>query len=478
MLFKEKIKKQKEKKEVRMEEKEKLSEMEEKERINKMGVMPIKKLLLNMAWPAILSMTISAMYNIVDSIFVAQISEDALTAVSIVNPIQMLIIALSVGSGVGINSLIARKLGAKKQAEADQAASTGLRIGMLNYLVFLVIGVFFTGVFVSSYAERGTYIYDEAVKYMAIVCIGSLFLNVQVVFEKILQATGNMVGPMICSLTGAIVNVILDPILIFGLLGAPEMGVAGAAIATVIGQFCGMTVGAVITFKGDHLVTLTIRGFKVDWKIVADIYKVGLPSIVMQSIGSGMIIFYNKILVDFSTTAVAVLGVYFKIQSFVFMPVFGLNQGAMPIIGYNYGARDKARLMEAYKEALKVALVVMALGTLLFQLMPTQLLLMFKASEEMLRIGVPALRIISICFIPAAFGIITGTLFQGTGHGVYSLFCSLIRQLIGILPLAYILIRIGGVTLSWASFPLAEILGLTYSAIMLRHLYKKEIEAL
>ena len=461
-----------------MEEREKLSEMEEKERINKMGVMPIKKLLLNMAWPAILSMTISAMYNVVDSIFVAQISEDALTAVSVVNPIQMLIIALSVGSGVGINSLIARKLGAKKQAEADQAASTGLRIGILNYLVFLVIGVFFTGVFVSSYADKGTYIYDEAVKYMAIVCIGSLFLNVQVVFEKILQATGNMVGPMICSLTGAVVNVILDPILIFGLLGAPEMGVAGAAIATVIGQFCGMTVGAVITFKGDHLVTLTIRGFKVDWKIVADIYKVGLPSIVMQSIGSAMIIFYNKILVDFSTTAVAVLGVYFKIQSFVFMPVFGLNQGAMPIIGYNYGARDKARLMEAYKEALKVALVVMALGMLLFQLMPTQLLQMFKASDEMLRIGVPALRIISICFIPAAFGIITGTLFQGTGHGVYSLFCSLIRQLIGILPLAYILIRIGGVTLSWASFPLAEILGLAYSAIMLRYLYKKEIETL
>ncbi len=461
-----------------MEEREKLNEMEEKERINKMGVMPIKKLLLNMAWPAILSMTISAMYNVVDSIFVAQISEDALTAVSIVNPIQMLIIALSVGSGVGINSLIARKLGAKKQAEADQAASTGLRIGLLNYLVFLVIGVFFTGIFVSSYAEKGTYIYDEAVKYMAIVCIGSLFLNVQVVFEKILQATGNMIGPMICSLTGAVVNVILDPILIFGLLGAPEMGVAGAAIATVIGQLCGMTVGAVITFRGDHLVTLTIRGFKVDWKIVADIYKVGLPSIVMQSIGSAMIIFYNRILVDFSTTAVAVLGVYFKIQSFVFMPVFGLNQGAMPIIGYNYGARDKARLMEAYKEALKVALVVMTLGTLLFQLLPTQLLQMFKASEEMLRIGVPALRIISICFIPAAFGIITGTLFQGTGHGVYSLFCSLIRQLIGILPLAYILIRIGGVTLSWASFPLAEILGLAYSAIMLRHLYKKEIENL
>ena len=449
--------------------------MEEKAHVNKMGVMPIKKLLIEMAWPAILSMTINALYNIVDSIFVAQISEDALTAVSIINPIQMLIIALSVGSGVGINSLIARKLGAKKQAEADQAASTGLRIGLLNYFVFLIIGVFFTGVFVSGYADKGSYIYEEAVKYMAIVCIGSFFLNMQVVFEKVLQATGNMLGPMVCSLTGAVVNIILDPILIFGLLGAPKMGVAGAAIATVIGQLCGMTMGAFITFKGDHLVTLTVKGFKIDWKIVADIYKVGLPSIVMQSIGSVMIIFYNKILVDFSTTAVAVLGVYFKIQSFVFMPVFGLNQGAMPIMGYNYGARDKDRLMQAYKEALKIAVIVMALGVLIVQLIPMQLLQMFQASDEMLRIGVPALRIISLCFIPAAFGIITGTLFQGTGHGVYSLLCSVIRQLVGILPLAYILIRIGGVTLSWASFPLAEILGLTYSAIMLRYLYKKEI---
>lgn len=450
--------------------------MEEKAHVNKMGVMPVKKLLIEMAWPAVLSMTINALYNIVDSIFVAKISEDALTAVSIVNPIQMLIIALSVGSGVGINSLIARKLGAKKQEEADQAASTGLRIGLLNYVVFLIIGVCLTGIFVSGYAEKGTYIYEEAVKYMAIVCIGSFFLNMQVVLEKILQATGNMIGPMACSLTGAVVNIILDPILIFGLLGAPKLGVAGAAIATVIGQVCGMTMGAFITFKGDHLVKLTVKGFKIDWKIVADIYKVGLPSIVMQSIASVMIIFYNKILVDFSTTAVAVLGVYFKIQSFVFMPVFGLNQGAMPIMGYNYGAKDKSRLMQAYKEALKIAVIVMALGVVLFQLFPKELLLMFEASDEMFRIGVPALRIISICFLPAAFGIITGTLFQGTGHGMYSLCGSVIRQLAGILPLAYILIRIGGVTLSWASFPLAEILGVTYSAIMLRHLYKKEIE--
>ena len=236
-----------------------------------------------------------------------------------------------------------------------------------------------------------------------------------------------------------------------------------------------MIVEAFIVFKGEHLVTIKVKGFKIDWNIVGDIYKVGLPSIVMQSIGSFMIIFYNMILVAYSTTAVAVLGVYFKIQSFVFMPVFGLNQGAMPIMGYNYGAQQKDRLMQTYKEALKVALVVMTLGLILFQALPRQLLLMFDASESMMEIGIPALRIISLCFLPAAFGIITGTLFQGTGHGVYSLLCSVIRQLIGILPLAFILIRIGGVTASWASFPLAELLGLAYSAIMLKKLYRDEI---
>ena len=445
---------------------------------NKMGILPIRPLLLSMAWPAILSMTISALYNIVDSIFVAKLSEDALTAVSIVNPIQMLIIALSVGSGVGINSLIARRLGAHRQEEADQAASTGLRIGLFNYLVFLLIGACFTGIFVSGYAEKGSEIYAQAVIYMQIVCIGSFFLNMQVVFEKILQSTGNMIAPMICSLTGAVINIILDPILIFGLLGAPRLEVAGAAIATITGQLFGMLVGAFIIFKGEHLVSIQVRGFKFNWEIVADIYKVGLPSIVMQSIGSMMIIFYNMILVVYSTTAVAVLGVYFKIQSFVFMPVFGLNQGAMPIMGYNYGAAKKDRLMQTYKEALKIALLVMALGLLLFQALPKQLLLMFDASADMLAIGIPALRIISLCFLPAAFGIITGTLFQGTGHGVYSLLCSVIRQLIGILPLAFILIRIGGVTLSWASFPLAELLGLAYSALMLQRLYKNEISKL
>ena len=445
---------------------------------NKMGNMPVRQLLVSMAWPAVLSMTINALYNVVDSIFVAQISEDALTAVSIVNPIQMLIIALSVGSGVGINSLISRRLGAGRQDEADQAASTGIRIGLINYLLFFIVGLFVTVPFVGSYAEKGTYIFEAARTYMMIVCIGSIFLNVQVVIEKILQATGNMIAPMVCGLTGAIVNIALDPILIFGLLGLPALGVAGAAIATVSGQMCGMLVGVCIMVKGEHLVEVKIKNFRINWKVVLDIYKVGLPSIIMQSIGSLMLILYNMILVVYSTTAVAVLGIYFKIQSFVFMPVFGLNQGAMPIMGYNYGARDKKRLMDTYKEGLKLALLVMGLGLLIFQIFPSELLRMFDASQEMLRIGVPALRIISICFLPAAFGIISSTMFQATGHGVLSLFASLLRQLVGILPLAYILIRIGGVTLSWASFPLAEIIGLTYSAVMMRRLYKKEISNL
>ena len=445
---------------------------------NKMGTVPVKKLLLSMAWPAILSMTISALYNIVDSIFVAKVSEDAFTAVSIVNPIQMLIIALAVGSGVGVNSLIARMLGARKQEMADKAASTSIRIGLFNYLIFLVIGLFVTIPFVGSYAERGTEIFDAAVTYMRIICVGSLFIHLQVQLEKVLQSTGNMVAPMACSLTGAIINIIMDPILIFGLLGFPEMGVAGAAIATVFGQFCSLIVGIIFMVKGEHLVHVKLFGFKMDWHIVKEIYKVGFPSIIMQAIGSFMLIFYNMILVVYSTTAVAVLGVYFKIQSFVFMPVFGMTQGAMPIMGYNFGARNKARLMETYKFGLSMAMLVMACGFILFQTAPNHLLGMFDASSEMLEMGVPALRIISICFMPAAFGIMTSTMFQAIGHGVLSLLASLLRQMFGILPLAWILIRIGGVTLSWASFPLAEVIGLTYSAVVLMWLYKKEIKNL
>ncbi len=462
-----------------MSEKDMLQEREEKPTVeNKMGTMPIRKLLLTMAWPAILSMTIIALYNVVDSIFVAWSSEDAFTAVSIVTPIQLLISALAVGSGVGVNSLISRLLGARNQKGADQAASTSIRIGFFNYLVFFIVGIFITNTFVATYADAGTDIHTMAVTYMRIVCMGSIFINIEVVLEKVMQATGNMLAPMVCSLTGAIINIILDPILIFGLLGFPAMGVAGAAIATIFGQFCSLVVSTTIIRRGNQLVKIRIGGFKMDWQIVKDIYKVGLPAIIMQAIGSIMLIFYNMILVAYSTTAVAVLGVYFKMQSFVFMPVFGLSQGAMPIIGYNYGARNKERIMATFKLGLAIAATVMVCGLIIFQTLPNALLGMFDASDEMYEIGIPALRIISLCFVPAAFGIMTSTMFQGTGYGILSLLASLIRQLIGILPLAYILVHIGGVALSWASFPLAEILGVVYSTTVFTWLYKKELKNL
>lgn len=445
---------------------------------NKMGTAPIRRLLIDMAWPSVLSMSIGALYNIIDSLFVSRVSEDALTAVSIVNPLQMLIVAVAVGSGIGVNSYIARLLGAKKQNDANQAATTGIFIGMLNYLIFLLAGIFCPDIFVSQYADPGTDIYNQACVYLRIVFIGSFFANVEIIIEKILQATGNMKAPMYCALTGAFVNIALDPVLIFGLFGIPAMGVAGAAISTVFAQLCSLFVGTVILLKGDHLVEIHFHGFKIDWRIVKGIYVVGLPSIIMQSIASFMTVLYNGILIKFSTTAVAVLGVYFKLQSFAFMPLFGLNQGAMPLLGFNYGAKNKKRMIEAYKTALKIAVVIMVGCTILFQTIPGILLGIFDASDNMLAIGIPALRIISINFIPAAFGIINACVFQATGHGLYSLICSILRQLVGILPLAYLFASIGGVTASWWSFPCAEAIGLIYSFIMLKKLYTREIKVM
>lgn len=443
---------------------------------NKMGTMPIGKLLASMAWPAILSMTINALYNIVDSIFVAMISQKALTAVSLVLPIQLLMISFAVGSGVGVNSLISRRLGAKKYKEADKAASSSIRIGLFNFLIFAFIGIFLAKPFMSVYTSDSE-IYDIGVTYLQIITIFSMFSMIQIPLEKVLQATGNMIAPMLISLSGAVANLILDPILIFGLFGFPKMGVAGAAIATVSGQALALCVAAILIIKKEHEVSIKLFGYKTDWNVIKSIYAVGLPSIVMQSIGSVMLLGYNAILAA-SATAVAVLGVYFKLQSFIFMPVFGLNQGAMPIMGYNFGAGNKKRLMDTYKKALVASIVIMAIGFISFQVFPGFLLKLFSADEAMLQMGIPALRLISICFIPAAFGIITSTLFQGTGHGLYSLFGSLIRQLVGILPLAYLIYHTMGITESWASFPLAEILGTLYSIIFLIHLYKKEIETL
>ncbi|MBQ1390284.1 MAG: MATE family efflux transporter [Firmicutes bacterium] len=440
-----------------------------------MGTGAIGKVLAQMSWPAILSMTINALYNIVDSIFVARLSQEALTAVSFVMPMQLLMISVTVGSGIGVNSLIARRLGARRQEEAEQAAGNSILIGLFNYMLFLIIGLFVTVPFMRHYTTEPS-IYGYGVTYMRLVLTLSLFSSVEVIMEKVMQATGNMKGPMICSLSGAITNIILDPVLIFGLCGAPRLEVAGAAIATVIGQAVAFII-ALFFLKRQKVLKLGRHSLRPRPAIIKDIYAVGFPSIVMQAIGSVMMIGYNTILAA-EPTAVAVLGAYQKLQSFVFMPVFGLNQGALPLMGYNYGARNRERLMRTYKLALLAAITIMAIGFLLFQSIPHLFLKLFSADAKMLQMGIPALRRISICFLPAAYGIMTSTLFQATGHGTYSLFSSLIRQLVGILPLAYILYHYGGVEVSWLSFPLAEILGVLYMVLTFRHLYVKEIKNL
>ena len=443
--------------------------MTEKE--NKMGTMSMGKLLVTMSGPAIVSMLINALYNIVDSIFVAQIGEDALTAVSIVFPIQMLIICVAVGTGIGINSFMSRRLGAKQKEEAERAASNGVKLAVFNWIFFAIIGIFFAGPFVKMFSHDPN-IVSYGTTYLTIIASFSLFLNTGIIVEKIFQATGNMIVPMITISISAITNIILDPILIFGLIGFPKLGIAGAAIATVFAQFVGMAIGLYILITKNHAIKFTLRG-KIDFSIIKEIYKVGFPSIVMQSLVSIMIFAMNGILISFSSTAVAVLGIYGKVQSFVFMPCFGVNQGALPIMGYNFGARDKKRMFACYKIGALMSIGIMFVGLLVFQLMPGMLLRMFNASPEMMEIGVPALRAISWCFVPAGFGIITAGLFQATGHGLMSMWGAIIRQFAGTIPFAYFFGKIYGLHMVWFAFAAAEILGTIYYLIVLKYINEK-----
>jgi len=442
--------------------------------LNKMGYMPVGKLTMAMSWPAMLSMFIHSLYSIVDSIFVATISESALTAVTLVFPIQMIMVSLAVGTGVGVNSLIARRLGAHRFEEADSAASHGLRLSIVNWLLLGIFALFFAKAYIQLYTNT-PYILQEGTLYLQIVTGFSLFLFLQINTEKVLQATGNMIFPMLCSLTGALINIIGDALLIFGLAGFPKMGLVGAAIATIVGQIVAMSLGFFLLFAFKHDVKVKLKGFHWSKAIVRDIYLVGLPAIIMQAIGSVMLFIINWILAGYSETAVAVMGAYFRLQSFIFMPLFGLSQGAMPIIGYNFGARNRERLMHSYFFSLKAGIIITFIGMVIFLAFPRELLGIFSASQGMLEIGVPALRIISIVFIPAAFGIISGTLFQATGHGVISLGQSLIRQLVGIVPLAYLLIYLYGLSAIWWAWPLAEILSVIYTLIFMRRVYKKDL---
>lgn len=441
---------------------------------NKMGHMPVNKLLLTMSLPIMVSMLVQALYNIVDSIFVAMIDEKALTAVSLAFPIQSLIIAVAVGTGVGVNAVLSKALGEKNMERVNKAASNGVFLAVLSYLIFLVIGLFMVVPFYKS-QTTDTMIIEYGTQYLMIVCVASIGVFMQITFERMLQSTGKTMYTMIVQGIGAIINIILDPILIFGLFGMPKLGVAGAAIATVIGQITAGILAIIINQKVNHEVRLQIKGFRPDKGIIGHIYVVGVPSIIMQALGSLMVYSVNLILISFTATATAVFGVYFKLQSFIFMPVFGLTNGMVPIVAYNYGAEKKERLIKTVKLSIAYATLLMIVGFLLFQFFTQTLLQMFDASEMMLAIGIPALRIISISFLGAGFSIMCSSVFQALGNGVYSMMVSLARQLIVLIPVAYLLSRLGNVDYVWWAFPVAEIVSVGMSALFLRRINKKII---
>ena len=440
---------------------------------NKMGTMPVGKLLFNMSLPMMVSMLVQALYNIVDSIFVAKLSENALTAVSLAFPLQTLLIAVATGTGVGMNALLSKSLGEHDFKKANKIADNGIFLYVLSYIVFLILG--FTVVkpfYASQIGSADVEIMELGIDYLSTVMILSFGLFGQIFFERLLTSTGRTIFSMTSQLCGAITNIILDPILIFGLLGAPKMGVTGAALATVIGQCVAGIIACVCNHKFNHEVSLNIKGFRPDWTLIGHIYAIGIPSIIMQSIGSVMTYCMNRILIEFSSTATAVFGVYFKLQSFFFMPVFGLNNGITPIIAYNYGAKQRKRMIKTIKLSLIVAFCLTFIGFLSFEAIPQVLLGMFNASEDMLIIGVPALRIIGIHYLIAWFCIVIGTVFQALGKAVFSMIVSIMRQLVVLIPAAYILAKLGGLTAVWWSFPIAEIASLIVSTTFLVHINK------
>lgn len=446
---------------------------------NKMGVMPVNRLVWNMSFPMMVSMLVQALYNIVDSIFVARLSEDALTAVSLAFPLQTLVIAVGAGTGVGINAVLSRSLGEKDFEKANATALNGGFLYSMSYLLFLVLGFVVVKPFYTSQLKGSSpEIFDMGVQYLRIVMVFSMGIFGQFFFERLLTSTGKTVFSMVSQLSGAITNIILDPILIFGLFGLPKMGVAGAAIATVIGQCVAAVVAFVCNVRYNQEIDLSLKGFRLSGALIGDIYMVGVPSIIMQSIGSVMTYSMNKILIDFSSTATAVFGVYFKLQSFFFMPVFGLNNGITPIIAYSYGAQQRKRMIKTIKYSMGIAFGLLFLGFAGFELIPQVLLKMFDASQEMMEIGCQALKIIGFHFLIAWFCIIAGTVFQALGKAIYSMIVSIMRQLVVLVPAAYILAKLGGLHAVWWAFPIAELMSFVVSSICLVNIYKKVIKPL
>ena len=444
---------------------------------NKMGVMPERQLLINMSLPMMISMLVQALYNIVDSIFVSRISEEALTAVSLAFPMQTLMIAIAAGTGVGVNALVSRSLGERNPEKANKVAMNGLFIYLISYLFILAAALLLVRPFYRMQTDASqTAIMEQGVTYLTIVMAMSFGIYAQFIFERLLQATGRTVLTMVSQTTGAVINLIFDPIMIFGLLGFPKMGIAGAAAATVLGQIVAAIMAFIWNKTKNTDIHLSLKGFKPDGKIIGEIYKIGVPSICMQAIGSVMTAGMNLILMGLSSTGAAIFGIYFKIQSFFFMPVMGLNNGLIPIISYNYGARKKSRILNTMNYAYKIAAFFMLLAILAFELLPAQLLKLFNASDSMLSIGVPALRIIGIHFLAAWFCIITGSFFQAMGKAVYSLYVSICRQLVILLPVAYILSKIGGLSAIWWSMAIAEVMSVVITMICRKKVFSEIID--
>lgn len=445
---------------------------------NKMGTMPMTRLILSMSLPAIFSMTILAMYNVVDSIFIGNYDQRGLTAVSLAYPLQLFLIAASVGTAIGVNSLVSRKLGEKNFQHANSAATHGLVLCLFTYLIFLLLGIFAVKPFMNAFATDSA-VAEYGVQYLSVVLCFSVFSIIQVMIEKTLQATGNMIYPMLFQMLGAIVNIIFDPLLIFGIGFFPELGVSGAAIATVFGQFCGMVFALIVLFLKKHEIKIQLKGFRLEKNVVKNIYAVGFPSIIMQSIGAIMMLGLNSIFkAAGSEVSVRVYGIYFKLQSFVFMPCFGLNQGLMPIIGYNYGAKNKKRMYSALKNGLIIAVIIMMVGTILMWTIPDVLISMFGGDQELMEKGEYAFRIISLCFIPAAAGIIFTTMFQAVGKGFRSLVMSFARQLVLVLPIAFLLSVTLGVDFVWYAFPFAEFFSLLLAVAFFMNLVHGDFKRL
>ena len=442
---------------------------------NKMGIMPVGKLLITMSLPMMISMVVQALYNIVDSVFVSRVSEDALTAVSMAFPLQALCIALGAGMGVGVNALLSKSLGAKDNDMVNKSALNGLFMTFVSYLVLLVIGIFAVKPFYMIQTDSADII-QYGTDYLSVICCFSFGMFFQFTFERLLQSTGRTFQTMITQTVGAVTNIILDPIFIFGYFGVPAFGVKGAAIATVIGQIIAAVLALIMNIKVNTDIDFSLKGFKPDLKIIGMIYKVGLPSIIMQSIGSVMVFCLNKILIVFSSTAVAVFGVYFKLQSVVFMPVFGLNNGLIPIMAYNYGAKKKDRIIKTIKCGLLIAFSIMSVGMVVFELFPDAILALFEASDNMLAMGKVALRTIAIHFPVAAICIVLGSAFQALGNAVYSMFVSIARQLVVLIPVAYALSKLGNVNYVWWCFPIAEIMSLTITVIFFIKLKREVID--